>query len=133
MRTLYPLVLVVALGLSTMLLVGSGAADYFQQSQNPTTLADSVEKNATSGPVGGEGEGSELSGSAESENNPGSIVGLVIAGSQLITSFVSLVTLLPFKLQQMGFPYWAAYPVGLSVQLLASISVIQFVSGRVLR
>jgi len=46
---------------------------------------------------------------------------------------VSLVTLLPFKLQQMGFPYWAAYPVGLSVQLLGSISVVQVVTGRVVR
>jgi len=121
------------MGLATMMLTGSGAAAYFLADGGDTTLQDSVTEKAEGGPIGGEGEDTGLSGSAESENNPGSIVGLVIAGGKLITSFVSLVTLLPFKLQQMGFPYWAAYPVGLSVQLLGSISVVQVVTGRVVR
>jgi len=133
MRTLYPLVLVVAMGLATMMLVGSGAAGYFHQGGGDTTLQESVQENASSGPIGGDAPGDALEGSAESENNPGSIVGLVVAGSQLMTSMLSMVTLLPFELEQMGFPRWAALPVGLAVQLLASISVIQFVSGRVLR
>jgi hypothetical protein len=133
MRTIYPLVLVIAMGLATMMLTGSGAAGYFLADGGYTSLADSVEEKGESGPIGGEDEGDGLSGSAQSENNPGSIVGLVIAGGKLITSFFELVTLLPFKLQNMGFPFWAAYPVGLAVQLLGSISIVQVVSGRVVR
>jgi uncharacterized protein (DUF983 family) len=44
-----------------------------------------------------------------------------------------MVVLLPMTLVDLGFPVWFAVPVGAPATIVASIGVIQFVTGRVLR
>jgi hypothetical protein len=72
-----------------------------------------------------------LTGSASQQE--GSIVGLIVGGGQTIFTFLGAVVLLPAELNNLGAPWWLAYPAGLILQAHAGIAGIQFGINRVLR
>lgn len=127
MNTNFAWFLVVALGVSALMwqlsavdsaIAGSGPADDLQS-------GDELEAKAPDNP--------RINGSASTSNGESDIVGLVISGAQGVVAFVGMLVLLPLELQRLGFPQWFAYPVGLAVQIIGSIGIIQFASNRELR
>lgn len=70
-----------------------------------------------------------FSGAASSEND-GDVVGMIISGISAFFSYAGMVVLLPLELQNMGFPWFFAYPAGLFLQIMASIGLVQAASNR---
>jgi hypothetical protein len=58
------------------------------------------------------------------------IVGLIASGLGSITDFAAAALLLPVTLMDLGFPAWAAIPIGSFGYLLAGIGVIEFATNR---
>jgi hypothetical protein len=71
--------------------------------------------------------------SAQNSGGSDNIVGVVLSGVSYLTEFAALVALLPLELQALGFPVWFAAPIGLLVQALAGIGIVQFAAGRIYR
>lgn len=103
----------------------SGDTDDFQSDDALANQSGQLDPNRNPGGGGG------LSGSASEQE--GSIVGLIVAGGQAIFTFLGAVILLPFEMNNLGFPWWFAYPAGLILQAHAGIAGIQFAVNRVLR
>ena len=59
-----------------------------------------------------------------------SIVGLVLSTGAFLTSLLVSVALLPVTLMRLGFPTYAAVPLGGIAQILAFIGLAQFLTGR---
>lgn len=127
MRTNYVWFLVIALGVSSLMwgLSGVDSALTGPSATDDLKSGDELERQAP-------GE-AEINGSANSNDGESDIVGLILAGGAGIGNFINMVLLLPLELQRLGFPNWFAYPIGLTVQVIASIGLIQFVTNRVVR
>jgi hypothetical protein len=65
-----------------------------------------------------------------SASGDGDIIGLIISGGQTFSEIATFIVLFPLQLQQMGAPYWAAYPIGLLLQIVVSVGLIQAIIGR---
>jgi hypothetical protein len=128
MRTIFPLVVVLSMMITAGFFVGSGFNDAIRGEQNIDPVTDEVNQRSGESAVGSGNFSASRSGTDE-----GSIVGLVVGGAQDITEFLSLVVLLPITLQQLGFPDWFALPIGAVLQIIVSIGVLQFITGRELR
>jgi len=128
MRTIFPLVVVLSMMITAGFFVGSGFNEEIRGEQNIDPVTDEVNQRSGESAVGSGNFSASRSGTDE-----GSIVGLVVGGAQDITEFLSLVVLLPITLQQLGFPDWFALPIGAVLQLVVSIGVLQFITGRELR
>lgn len=74
-----------------------------------------------------EGVGGQISG-----DDP-SLVSLTVNGADSVMEVLAFIAFLPTALTNLGFPFWFSAPVGLVVQLLGFVSLVQFASGRVLR
>ena len=59
-----------------------------------------------------------------------SIVGLVFATGAFLTNLLVSVAVLPVTLMRLGFPTYAAVPLGGIAQILAFIGLAQFLTGR---
>lgn len=129
MRTTYPLMVLFAIGLAGAFFAGSGFNGLVQGDGGTQQVSDVV-NNSADGSVVGDSE--SLTGSRETTGD-GSIVGLVIGGGRVIGSVIGKIVLLPFTLMQLGFPAWFALPVGAFSELVVSVGLIQFITGRVLR
>lgn len=127
MRTNFVWFLVIALGISALMwnLAGVDSALSGPSATDDLKSGDELESQAP-------GE-AEVNGSADSNSGESDIVGLVLAGGAGIANFVNMALLLPLELQRLGFPQWFAYPIGLAVQVIALVGLIQFVTNRVLR
>jgi len=128
MRTLYPVMFVLALGTAGLMFQMSGIGAVMGPSPSeglgaPGELQDQANQSA----VGG--NASEFQGSA-STSNDGDLVGLILNGGQAIMSLAGMVVMLPFELRDMGFPAWFAFSIGPITQLVVSIGVIQFTTNR---
>jgi hypothetical protein len=129
MRTLYPLGAVIALGLVLLLFTGSGFNALVAGDANTQGLQDELRDTNNQSDLS---NGTVVEGSRET-GGQGSIVGIAIGGAQKLLRIVQLVALLPRTLIQLGFPVWFAAPVGGVASLIASVGVIQFISGRIWR
>lgn len=129
MRTIYPVVLVLGMMLMAAFFVGSGFNGIVSGESNVDALGGELDEKAGESAVGVNGSGGNLSAS-RSASDEGSIVGLVVSAASNLFNFVGLVALLPTTLQKLGFPAWFALPVGATVSIVASIGLIQFISGR---
>lgn len=118
-----------AIGLAGAFFAGSGFNGLVQGDGGTQQVSDVV-NNSADGSVVGDSE--SLTGSRETTGD-GSIVGLVIGGGRVIGSVIGKIVLLPFTLMQLGFPAWFALPVGAFSELVVSVGLIQFITGRVLR
>lgn len=77
-------------------------------------------------------ENSTFDASAQGSDSD-NIVGIIVSGGSRIAEFAGMVALLPWELQRLGVPYYAAYPFGLMVQAIVGIGVVQFAANRVFR
>lgn len=128
MRTTFPLVAVLSLFVAMAFFSGSGFNAIVDGDRNTKSLESEVNETANES-VGGF---DQLSGSRSGEDE-GSIVGIVVAGARNIGKLIGMFALLPVTMTNLGFPVWFAAPVGIVLELIASIGIIQFVTGRVLR
>lgn len=117
----YLLVVALALAMASAMLWGSGFADAVGANQNNDELRSAADDAA------------DKSAAERGAPGGGSIFGLVIFAARQLFNFVTLPLLLPVRLTQIGFPQWFAYPVGIGTQVVLSISIIQFLAGRVFR
>lgn len=126
MDTKYPVLVAIAFALTGMMFTMSGASAAFGGQGGAPALEEDVNDSAE--------ESSANESDFESDTrSAGSIVGFVISAASQVANFAGLVIGLPVALQQLGFPRFFAYPIGLATQLLVSVGFVQFVSGRVFR
>jgi hypothetical protein len=128
MRTNVIFAMLLSFGVAGALITGSGFAALIGQGDPVGTVDDRVSEQAN--------ESTLENGSVSGEKAPGddaSIISLVISGGQRIAEVIGMVVLLPMTLINLGFPPWFAVPVGAPATIIASIGVVQFVTGRVLR
>jgi hypothetical protein len=135
MRTLYPIVLVFAIGTAGMMWSMWGMGDHLGQSGDSAIdsleSTDKVEERA--GDLEDEEDNEDGGGgffSAIIQGVDDSIFGIVISAAQSVTSFVKLALLLPMELQRLGLPRPMAYPLGLAAQAISFIGFLQFAAGR---
>jgi len=129
MKTIYPLVLVIAMAVAGMLLTiagpgGQSFSDGIGHEDSNTQLT--TEFNETS-------ESSSVGTNSMPTGGVTGMIFLVINAAQQLFTMVMMVVLLPIQLRELGFPRMFAYPVGLAIQIVASIGVVQFLSGRIYR
>jgi len=122
MRTTLPLALTVALFLSAAFFAGSGFNAVVGGDRGMQDLREEVDDSAEVD------SGDDLS--AQRGSDESSIVGLVVGAGQTLSSVVGLVILLPITLQKLGFPLWFATPLGAGAQIIATIGLFQFITGR---
>jgi hypothetical protein len=131
MRTAKIVLVVAALGTATLMWGISGFGSLYG-TDNPVDGLQSgerLEKQANQSAVS---ENGSFDSSAEGADE-GDIVGIIISGTSALVSFASMAALLPFELQQLGFPRYFAYPIGLLAQAIVGIGVVQFAANRVFR
>jgi len=63
----------------------------------------------------------------------GSIFGLIVTGIRSAIRVFVVVFVLPAELERLGFPRWAAYPMGIFVQLVVSMLLVQLAMNRWIR
>lgn len=131
MRTNFIIMSVMALAIAGLFMSASGFNAVAGVGQNPTGgIGDEFSDKAGESDAIGENE--SFSGT-RAGGESSSIVGLVLGGARKIATMLSMVVLLPRTLANIGFPAWFAGPVGTIGSLLASVGLIQFVTGRDLR
>lgn len=125
MRTTAPVMIVLALGVSGMMLGMSG----FEQAWGapaPDTSAAQSEVNGSAADV--DPSGQPISGPVSSADS--STVGLIASGLGTVTDVAGAVVLLPLTLMNLGFPAFFAIPLGGLAQLIAGIGIIEFAVNR---
>lgn len=116
-------------------LAGMSAALGVGQSQSPSSGIDTSQLNDTAGDnkvSSGEDEDGGISGQAPG-SDAGGLIGIAISSGQALANIMALVVMFPLILDNLGVPYYWAYPLGLLAQLVAFIGLAQFVSNRDLR
>jgi len=129
MRTIGPIVFVFALAVSLAMLTGAGVpqlwgVDAPDDQGTTTALNDSANSSAA-------GNKDAVGGSVGKSGGETNIIGLVISSAGAIGRAAANVVLLPLALVELGMPAWAAAPIGLFLQIIVGIGVIEFATGRV--
>jgi hypothetical protein len=71
---------------------------------------------------------SGLEGGARSSD--GELVGLAINGIGYVFKIVEITVLLPFWFEDLGLPWYTAYPAGLFIQVPVGIQLVEFATNR---
>lgn len=125
MRTLYPTMLILCLGIAALMFSLSG---FGQLHENPAGDLESSEAvNDTVDNVSVKEDGG-FSGQGSDGDN---LLGFIVSAGQRIMSVASLSVKLPWEIAALGFPPWFAFPIGGLLQLIAGIGIVQFFSGRI--
>jgi len=129
MNTKDVLGVVLAFGVLFSLAAGSGVgATIFGGSPGDAETTRTLDKIGEEASVDSE-EGGGIDADVAGDNEP-TIVGVAISGGEFIATLVGAVALLPLTLTRLGFPYWFATPIGAGAQIIATIGLFQFVTGR---
>jgi len=129
MRTLYPVVVILAIGVAGVMWSMSGIGLIYGQDDPVDTGESSDKLNETAQSPEQESEGD---GGLFGIGNVGeeSFVGIAVSAADSIISFVTAAVLLPLELQRLGLPRWFALPLGLGAQSIAFVGFLQFIAGR---
>lgn len=126
MRTKFIVVLALALAAGTLVVQMAGFQDSI--GQDPAAgmdAGDRLEKQANESAAN-----TGLEGNARASD--GDLVGIIISGVQRgVTVLIAFTALLPFTLNKMYIPWYAAYPFGVFGQVLMGIGIIQWATNRV--
>jgi len=133
MRTLFPVLAMVAIGLAAFMMSASGFNAMVGLGQDGSAPAavevgediEGIKNNSTFS-----GNDSKLEGSAQGSGDS-TIVGMVFSGVEEVMNVAGMVVMMPMTLKDMGFPMWFAAPVGSTASIIASIGILQFVTGRI--
>lgn len=119
--------LVLCFGVAFSMLGGSGiGAAIFGESPGDHETTRAIDKIADSAEVDEDDSG--LSAEVAGDSEP-TLVGVAISGGQFAVQLVAAVALLPLTLMQLGFPSYAAIPLGGIAQIVALIGLVQFIRG----
>lgn len=129
MRGAWAIALVVAFAVTGGIFVGSGYNAAVSGDADTTGVQSAINDTSQSGAVSGDGQ----VGGDPRASDDGTIIGFIIQAVSYSMSLAETVLLLPNLLITLGFPGWFASPVGWIVQIAASLAVLQFAVGRVLR
>jgi len=120
---------VLAFGVLFSLAAGSGVgALIFDASPGEAESSRTLDEIGEEASVDTE-EGGGISADVAGDNEP-TIVGVAISGGEFIATLVGAVALLPLTLTRLGFPLWFATPLGAGAQIIATIGLFQFITGR---
>jgi len=126
MRTIAVVGLVMCFGVAFALMAGSGVgAQIFGVDASGQPTIDALEDSGSDADVSEEG----VSGDVAGDNEP-TLVGFAISGGSFIIGLISAVALLPVTLGNLGMPIYAAVPFGLAAQVIATVGLYQFITGR---
>lgn len=124
MRTIAPVLIVLALGVAGMMTGMSGfSAAWGAEPPQTDAAASAVNDSAGVGPNQGPVSGPVSTGDS-------SIVGLIVSGLTSLVDIGGAVVLLPVTLMTLGFPAWFAVPLGLLAQAIVGIGLIEFATNR---
>lgn len=126
MRTIGPILLVIALGAAAMMWGMAGVQDAYRSENIDDLDSDSELEQEANDSAAGDGS---FNGSA-GQTDDGDIVGLIVSGAGSIASFAGMIALLPVELNNMGAPWWFALPVGVTAQAIVGVGIIEFATGR---
>ena len=129
METKAILGVVLSLGVAFAMLSGAGIGAVFGEDpddHDTTRAIEALEEDASveQDAEGGGGVSADVAGDSEP-----TLVGLAISAGAFAVQLVVAVGLLPVTLMELGFPYYAAYPLGIIAQSVALIGLFQFVRG----
>lgn len=133
MRTLYPVLMILALGTAAIMWSMSGVGLVIQGDDPAGGIESDKELNESAQELEDEKEDQQSGdGGFFSTSNQGddSFIGAVIAGANQLADLATSAILLPIELQRLGLPTWLAMPLGLGGQAIAFIGFVQFVTGR---
>jgi hypothetical protein len=123
MKTTYPVLIVLALGVAGTMWGMSGITAMYDGPQDDLQSQEELNESASSSSVTG----------YEADAGPnqgGNIVGLIFSGISRLVSLAGLVLLLPAEMHNIGFPWWFSLPIGLLAQTLVGIGIIEFATQR---
>lgn len=130
MRTTYPVLVVLAIGIASIMFGLSGVGAMFDGADaGADGVGGQVEDRANDSEIQdaqGDGVDTDLDSSSD-------LVGIIIDSATSVLDLVVLVATLPVALRDVGFPTFMAYPLGICAQIIASVGFIQFLSGRTLK
>lgn len=130
MRTVGPVVFVLVLGVAFSIVGATGLAGFWgvQDAPGGEKVEGNLEEEAGNSPADNPDELQGDVGVSGGENN---IISLIINGAKILGGAAAAIGLLPLTLIELGMPPYAATPVGLFLQIIVGIGIIQFVSGRI--
>lgn len=132
MRTIGVVALVLCFGVAFAVVGGSGiGAEIFgvsdsEDAETARTL-DKVAKEADT--KSDDDEEGGISGDVGGDNEP-TVTGFVFSGATFIVRLVGAVALLPITLINLGWPAFFAVPIGGAAQIVATVGLLQFITGR---
>lgn len=126
MRTIFAIVLILSLATAGLMFQLAG---FDQALSGPDPSADLVSADELEPQANDSAINDGLNGSASTEGE-GDIIGLIVTSIDSIFRLAGFIVLLPLELQNLGFPYWFAYPAGLTLQILGSVGLYQFASDK---
>lgn len=126
MRTTFPIVLVIAIAMSSMILGMSGWSDHITGSPDTTNMQENLNSTAQNTSVGNETSGGVLGG-------VGAMFGLAINSAAMLFDILGLLFNFESWLVTIGFPRSFAHPVSMGIYVLASIGFLKFAAGRAFR
>jgi len=128
MRTIAALVFVLALGVSFSIVSATGLAGVLGADRAPdgSQVEQNLDESAGQSPVG---DDDALAGGV-SQTGDANLIGVIITAGELAADFAAGVILLPVTLSNLGLPLYAAAPLGLFIQTITGIGVIEFLSNR---
>lgn len=124
-NTYVPVLLVLAIGVSGMMIGMSGFDDVWGAGK-PQTQGAQDALNGSAEQVNPNDE--PVSGPVSSGES--SAVGLFVDGIQSLASIAGSVALLPVTLIELGFPAWFSVPLGSIAYLVVGVGLVQFASKR---
>ncbi|MDB2293685.1 hypothetical protein PM085_15620 [Halorubrum ezzemoulense] len=129
MNTKDVLGVVLAFGVFFSLAAGSGVgATIFGASPGDAETSRTLEDISDEASVDPD-EGGGIDADVAGDNEP-TTVGVALSGGAFLANLVGAVALLPVTLGRIGFPYWFAVPIGGAAQVIATVGIYQFISGR---
>jgi len=123
MKTTYPVLIVLALGVAGTMWGMSGIAAIYDGPQDDLNSREELNESA---------EGSSVNGyeADAGPNQGGNIVGLIFSGISRLVALAGLVLILPAEMHNIGFPWWFSLPIGLLAQTLVGIGIVEFATQR---
>jgi len=129
MRTTAPVVFVLALGVAFAVFGSTGLAGVWGVADAPG--GEQVESNLNQSAANSSaGNPSEFDGQVGESDGETNLIGLTIASLDIIASAGAAVVLLPVTLISLGMPAYAAVPLGLFLQVIVGIGIVEFATGR---
>jgi len=125
MRTLYPVTVIVALGVAVMIIQMSGLPAILMGGHSVGLIEadDELESSVDNNNISAQG--------APDSNDSGGFFQFVVGGIGKVINFAELVLVIPETINALPlFPWWFAYPAGLFGEALAVIGIAEMAMNR---